>query len=89
MEVIHGMTESGPSACERCGGPLRRRLYPTGIIFKGSGFYKTDSRREPSTGTPSAAADAASKAPSAEKPAESSPSSGATTPAPAAGSDKR
>ena len=38
------MTEEGPTTCERCGGELRRVLYPTGIIFKGSGFYKTDSR---------------------------------------------
>ena len=38
------MQESGPERCERCGGELRRVFFPTGIIFKGSGFYKTDSR---------------------------------------------
>ena len=43
-EVIHSMLDEGPSVCERCGGELRRVLYPTGIIFKGSGFYRTDSR---------------------------------------------
>jgi putative FmdB family regulatory protein len=43
-EVIHSMLEEGPSVCERCGGQLRRVLHPTGIIFKGSGFYRTDSR---------------------------------------------
>jgi putative FmdB family regulatory protein len=43
-EVIHPMTEDGPTVCEVCGGLLRRVLYPTGIIFKGSGFYSTDSR---------------------------------------------
>jgi putative FmdB family regulatory protein len=43
-EVIHSMLEEGPSTCARCGGQLRRILYPTGIIFKGSGFYSTDSR---------------------------------------------
>ncbi len=43
-EVVHSMTEDGPTTCERCGGALRRVLYPTGIIFKGSGFYSTDSR---------------------------------------------
>lgn len=43
-EVIHSMLDDGPSTCERCGGQLRRVLYPTGIIFKGAGFYKTDSR---------------------------------------------
>ena len=52
-EVIHSMLEEGPDVCERCGGQLRRVLYPTGIIFKGSGFYRTDSRNgaASSTGT--------------------------------------
>lgn len=48
-EVIHSMLEEGPTACERCGGELRRILYPAGIIFKGSGFYRTDSRSRSST----------------------------------------
>ena len=43
-EVVHSMLEDGPSECERCGGQLRRVVHPTGIIFRGSGFYKTDSR---------------------------------------------
>lgn len=48
-EVIHPMTSDGPSVCEACGGALRRILYPTGIIFKGSGFYSTDSRSSTSS----------------------------------------
>jgi putative FmdB family regulatory protein len=44
IEVIHSMLDEGPTTCERCGGELRRILHPAGIIFKGSGFYKTDSR---------------------------------------------
>ena len=43
-EVIHSMLADGPTTCERCGGELRRVLFPTGIIFKGSGFYRNDSR---------------------------------------------
>ena len=43
-ELIHSMLEAGPSTCEKCGGELRRVLFPTGIIFKGSGFYRNDSR---------------------------------------------
>jgi putative FmdB family regulatory protein len=68
IEVIHSMTEEGPAACERCGGELRRVLYPTGIIFKGSGFYKTDSRASGSSST--------STKPSADK---ASPKTDATT----------
>ena len=43
-EVVHTMLEDGPSECVRCGGQLRRLVHPTWIIFRGSGFYKTDSR---------------------------------------------
>ena len=50
-EVIHSMLEDGPTVCERCGGELRRVLYPTGIIFKGSGFFRTDSRASSSSGS--------------------------------------
>ena len=56
VEVSHGMTESGPSTCERCGGPMRRVLHPAGIIFRGSGFYKTDSRSSAASSTPSSTA---------------------------------
>jgi hypothetical protein len=67
------MQESGPDRCERCGGELRRVLFPAGIIFKGSGFYKTDSRSAGSGTSPSPSAAAA-------KPAagETKPSSGET-----------
>jgi putative FmdB family regulatory protein len=71
-EVIHSMLEEGPSTCERCGGQLRRVLFPTGIIFKGSGFYKTDSRS-------STAASSAQKPPGEKAPAGAAePSSGST-----------
>ena len=72
-ELIHSMLEEGPSVCERCGGDLRRVLYPTGIIFKGSGFYRTDSRSggtsseaKPSGGDTAAKTDATPKASSTE-----------------------
>ncbi|HEX6128890.1 MAG TPA: FmdB family zinc ribbon protein [Candidatus Limnocylindria bacterium] len=52
IEVIHPMTEEGPSTCEVCGGEMRRILHPAGIIFKGSGFYKTDSRSASSASVP-------------------------------------
>ena len=49
-EVIHSMLADGPTTCEHCGGSLRRILNPAGIIFKGSGFYRTDSRTSASDG---------------------------------------
>lgn len=60
-EVIHSMLEEGPTTCEVCGGPLRRVLYPAGIIFKGSGFYKTDSRSSTSSAANSSPSKESSK----------------------------
>ena len=56
------MLADGPTTCQQCGGTLRRILYPTGIIFKGSGFYSTDSRSkaDASKGDSAAAAAASS-----------------------------
>jgi putative FmdB family regulatory protein len=54
IEVIHSMQEEGPTTCEICGGELRRILHPAGIIFRGSGFYKTDSRSASSASVPAA-----------------------------------
>ena len=48
-EVRHGFDESYDRPCEACGGPLRRVYNPAPVLFKGSGFYVTDSRRS-STG---------------------------------------
>ncbi len=71
-EVIHSMLEPGPSACTACGGELRRVLFPTGIIFKGSGFYRNDSRAAASDAgkAPASAAggDSGSSATSASEP---------------------
>lgn len=44
IEVIHGVNEPGPSACERCGGPMRKLLSPPAIVFKGSGWAKKDAQ---------------------------------------------
>lgn len=45
IEIMHSILEDGPDACERCRGPVDRVLHPAGVIFRGSGFYVTDSRR--------------------------------------------
>ncbi|MEA2787161.1 MAG: hypothetical protein QOF71_3265 [Candidatus Eremiobacteraeota bacterium] len=43
-EVRHGFREGHQVACPECGGELARVFSPAGIVFKGSGFYLTDSR---------------------------------------------
>lgn len=80
------MLEDGPSACERCGGELRRVFHPTGIIFRGTGFYKTDSRPSASGSTSDAPAKAAAKTDGAATPTSGSSESSAPSEPSAAGS---
>jgi len=43
--VMHGINESPEVICEECGAKMKRTIGRVGIIFKGSGFYITDSRK--------------------------------------------
>lgn len=45
FEVRHGITEGPITECQICGSPVRRVIQPVGVVFKGSGFYATDSRK--------------------------------------------
>ncbi len=86
-EVRHAFREAHQVACPSCGGELARVFSPAGIVFKGSGFYLTDSRKaseaakssaSSSSGT-SSSSDSAKPA-EAVKPAESASSTPASAP---------
>jgi len=47
LEVVQSFTDEPLTECPNCGGQLRKVFAPIGIAFKGSGFYKTDSRPAP------------------------------------------
>ena len=66
-EVRHGFDESHSEPCASCGSPLRRVFNPAPVLFKGSGFYVTDSRKG------SAAKPAATKEPKSEPAGVSKP----------------
>ena len=42
FEIQQRMSDEPLKACPKCQGKLTKMLYPTGVIFKGSGFYSTD-----------------------------------------------
>ncbi|HEX8098780.1 MAG TPA: FmdB family zinc ribbon protein [Actinomycetota bacterium] len=44
IEVYQRFSDEPLSTCGVCGGQLRKVFHPAGILFKGSGFYATDSR---------------------------------------------
>src|SRR5665213_2612154 len=72
FDVVQSFHDDALSACPTCGSPVRKVFGNVGIVFKGSGFYKTDSR---SGGSSKAATNSDSSS--------STPSDGSTS-----GSDK-
>jgi putative FmdB family regulatory protein len=44
IEAVQKFTDDPLTVCAVCGGRLRKVFSPVGIVFKGSGFYRTDSR---------------------------------------------
>jgi putative FmdB family regulatory protein len=63
IEVVQSFRDDPLTTCSNCGGELRKVFGSIGIAFKGSGFYRTDSRKPPS--------EAAEKKPAAEAGAKS------------------
>jgi putative FmdB family regulatory protein len=99
FEAVQSFTDSSLTDCPACSGNLRKVFSSVGIVFKGSGFYRTDSRSggggvtsesaksEPAK-SDSAGSDSASssskKADSSSNGSSSSSSSSSSTPAAAA-----
>ena len=46
LEVVQRMTDDPLTQCPACGGDLRKVFQPVGVVFKGSGFYRNDSREK-------------------------------------------
>jgi len=50
VEVYQRFSDEPLTVCGVCGGPLRKVFHAAGILFKGPGFYATDSRRSSKSG---------------------------------------
>ena len=44
FELVQSFTDPAASTCPVCGTPVRKVYGSVGVVFKGSGFYRTDSR---------------------------------------------
>jgi putative FmdB family regulatory protein len=64
-EVVQRFSDDPLTICSQCGGRLRKVFSPVGIVFKGSGFYRNDSRN--GSGASAAAKDGAGKDSSGSK----------------------
>jgi putative FmdB family regulatory protein len=97
LEAVQKFTDAALTECPTCGGTLRKIYNAVGVVFKGSGFYRTDSRKAESSAegngngkveTKSDSKDAGtngSGSGAADKPTKRDPSP-ASSPAPAAAS---
>jgi putative FmdB family regulatory protein len=80
FEQVQRFSDPPLTECPKCSGQIRRVIFPAGVIFKGSGWYITDSRKGSTTET----GDKADKGDTAAKsdtsaPAESKPAEKAAT----------
>ena len=46
FDVVQAFTDDALTTCEKCSGRLRKLFNSVGVVFKGSGFYRTDSRAD-------------------------------------------
>jgi putative FmdB family regulatory protein len=86
VEAVQRFTDPALTICEHCGGGLRKVFSAVGVVFKGSGFYKTDSRgveksptASPTSTTPAAASTTESSATPAATTASTSASTSSST----------
>lgn len=69
LEVFQKFTDDALTDCPECGGSLRKIFSAAGIVFKGSGFYATDSRKASSAASTPAASAASADSKPAKDPA--------------------
>ncbi|MET9963231.1 FmdB family zinc ribbon protein [Streptomyces sp. NPDC006326] len=77
LEAVQKFTDDALTECPSCNGRLKKVFSAVGIVFKGSGFYRNDSRGASSSSTPASkpASSASASTPSAPAPAASTASS--------------
>ena len=74
FEVVQSFTDAPVAECPTCGAPVRKVYGSVGVVFKGSGFYRTDSRSGSSSTEPAKASSSASDSSSTTSSSSSSSS---------------
>ena len=75
VEVVQSFRDDPLDTCGACGGRLRKVFSAAGIVFKGSGYYVTDSRKKPAETSSGDASKSASSGTSKSTGSESTSSS--------------
>lgn len=85
FDVHQSFEDAALTVCDACGGVLRKQFGAIGVSFKGSGFYRTDSRAATKSGAKKSGAKSDSSSTAAAASSSSSPSSTSSSgPQPAA-----
>ena len=86
FEIVQSFTEDSLTECPQCQGRLRKLFNAVGVVFKGSGFYRNDSRTDSRRGSGSGSrksshhgSDATSTPASSSEPGSSSSGSSSST----------
>ena len=79
FEQVQSFSDDALTTCPECDGKLRKLFNAVGVVFKGSGFYRTDSRSSSSSATPAASSSGSSSDSSSSATASSSTSSASTS----------
>jgi putative FmdB family regulatory protein len=73
FDAVQSFSDSALSECPQCGGKLRKLFGSVGVVFKGSGFYRTDSRNGSTASAPAASSSEAKSESKSETKSESKP----------------
>ncbi|MGV9672754.1 MULTISPECIES: FmdB family zinc ribbon protein [unclassified Gordonia (in: high G+C Gram-positive bacteria)] len=75
FDIVQSFSEDSLTECPQCTGRLRKLFNSVGIVFKGSGFYRTDSRGGSSSSESSSSSDSAGSSSASNESSSSSSSS--------------
>ncbi|WKV73560.1 FmdB family transcriptional regulator [Streptomyces sp. PCS3-D2] len=78
LEAVQKFTDDALTVCPNCDGRLKKVFSAVGIVFKGSGFYRNDSRGASSSSTP-ASKPASSTSPSSTSTAAAAPAASSSS----------
>ena len=67
FEAVQSFSDASLTQCPECKGEIRKVYSAVGVVFKGSGFYKTDSAKKTTASDPAKTTPAAAPTPAAKK----------------------
>ncbi|MEW2163991.1 FmdB family zinc ribbon protein [Streptomyces sp. NPDC007084] len=86
LEAVQKFTDDALTECPHCGGRLKKVFSAVGIVFKGSGFYRNDSRGSSSSSSPASKPSTSTTASSSDAKSTSGSSTSSSSDAKSSGS---